>query len=865
MNYQPENGTWAANINQIETTDPVLGGPGGVDNQPLLQLANRTGYLKGIVDSLSATVGGLAPINSPVFTGTPQVPLAAPSDNSAAAASTAFVQRAENGVTTVNTTGGTTTLTADQAALPNFVITGTLTSNATINIPAARVGLMRVLNSTSGAYSVTFKTSTGAGRVLRQGVSRLVYGNGTDVVDGEQSTGTLFVESSLGLSGPATLDNAVFLGAKLASGTSTPLFGLTAANDLIVGSTATTHGNTLFQNNGNTLAQLSAAGLFGVGAAPSYKVHAFTAAANTEIRATTGTAGDAVLTVEAQSAGIGAIALRRATGRLAFSVGGTDQMTLTSAATLAIGGVSHVAALNVSGDIYAAHTGGALLRLADQYGEVRVLSVPDSSLTTSHMDLQAGGATAMRLHANGHLSVGTTTDTGAQLVVSSSVQAASFVGVAGTAIVAAGDGNVTLTMAQTIGSGTSAYARMGTLSAHGLGLMAGGADVARFDASGNFLIGNNAAAWSSTGRVALEVNGASDALIGLKIGGTPKGYLYHDGSTLQLMAQVGYLNFGAGGASGRMTVDVNGAVVAAGTLKALGSSLTLGSLGTNAVIGVNGTNDAYLRGTTISFQNVAASQNLATIDASGNFTALGQVATSGGLFMTGGALNLSASAAATSFDFNASGKAVNFNFRNGAGTALMTIDTGGSVTVGASLFVPNANISAQALFVTGNAGGAEGVQIRNNGGYLSFVNSAGTQRTGYLQGNSGSDVRLISETSTARIGTPAGQISVNSSGVAFTPDGIEIGYKGMPVTTVWANGQCTAITAGFTIPTEAAGNMHGLCNDGSTGLPLTAGSGLQMFKSGSATAVSTLTLQPRGMASVWYRNNNQVYVSGAVQ
>lgn len=47
-----ETAEWSEGIYQLETTDPVVGGPDGIDNKPLKQLANRTLYLKGIVDSL---------------------------------------------------------------------------------------------------------------------------------------------------------------------------------------------------------------------------------------------------------------------------------------------------------------------------------------------------------------------------------------------------------------------------------------------------------------------------------------------------------------------------------------------------------------------------------------------------------------------------------------------------------------------------------------------------------------------------------------------------------------------------------------------------------------------------------------------
>ncbi|QZA82813.1 hypothetical protein [Deefgea piscis] len=47
-----ETGQWESGIYQWETSDPVEGGPSGIDNVPTRQLANRTAYLKKHVDEL---------------------------------------------------------------------------------------------------------------------------------------------------------------------------------------------------------------------------------------------------------------------------------------------------------------------------------------------------------------------------------------------------------------------------------------------------------------------------------------------------------------------------------------------------------------------------------------------------------------------------------------------------------------------------------------------------------------------------------------------------------------------------------------------------------------------------------------------
>lgn len=53
----PETATWEPGIYQLETTDPVLGGPNGPANTQAKQLANRTAFLKQQIDQALAGIG----------------------------------------------------------------------------------------------------------------------------------------------------------------------------------------------------------------------------------------------------------------------------------------------------------------------------------------------------------------------------------------------------------------------------------------------------------------------------------------------------------------------------------------------------------------------------------------------------------------------------------------------------------------------------------------------------------------------------------------------------------------------------------------------------------------------------------------
>lgn len=104
----PEQSVWTEGIYQLETSDPVMGGPDGIDNQQAKELANRTRFLKDTLESnkreedlhksASNPHIGSAPLNSPTFTGIPKAPTAASGTNTTQIATTAFVTQAIAGL-----------------------------------------------------------------------------------------------------------------------------------------------------------------------------------------------------------------------------------------------------------------------------------------------------------------------------------------------------------------------------------------------------------------------------------------------------------------------------------------------------------------------------------------------------------------------------------------------------------------------------------------------------------------------------------------------------------------------------------------------------------------------------------------------
>lgn len=89
-----EQQQWEEDIYLIEKQDKVLGGELGVINIQAKQLANRTKYLKGKVDTINQDRTGYAPKASPAFTGVPTAPTAALGTNNTQIATTEFVKTA---------------------------------------------------------------------------------------------------------------------------------------------------------------------------------------------------------------------------------------------------------------------------------------------------------------------------------------------------------------------------------------------------------------------------------------------------------------------------------------------------------------------------------------------------------------------------------------------------------------------------------------------------------------------------------------------------------------------------------------------------------------------------------------------------
>lgn len=91
--------------------------------------------------------------------------------------------------------GGTDVALSNAESLYGIItLTGTITANINATIPDGRERMFYVYNNTSGSYTVTFKTVSGTGVVIPQGIKELVYSDGTNVAlidNGDVPVGTI--------------------------------------------------------------------------------------------------------------------------------------------------------------------------------------------------------------------------------------------------------------------------------------------------------------------------------------------------------------------------------------------------------------------------------------------------------------------------------------------------------------------------------------------------------------------------------------------------------------------------------------------------------------------------------------------------
>jgi hypothetical protein len=161
----------------------------------------------------------------------------------------------------------------------------------------------------------------------------------------------------------------------------------------------------------------------------------------------------------------------------------------------------------------------------------------------------------MTLDASGNLMVGTTTANGKISLYSTSNVTMSIDGTGrykGYELYASGALKAYFNIDST-SSITAINSTYGTLT-----FGTGDTERARIDSSGNFLVGGTSAFSSDTGRGNISINGASTSILALGVAASQAGYLFHDGTNMNLFNDKnGYLRFATNGTE-RARIDSSG-------------------------------------------------------------------------------------------------------------------------------------------------------------------------------------------------------------------------------------------------------------------------------------------------------------------
>lgn len=127
---------------------------------------------------------------------------------------------------------GDTTLSDYEYRNRILVLTGVLTGNRNVIVPATEGLPWIVHNNTSGAFTITVKTSGGTGVTITQGTHALVYSDGTNIVRASPDTGSSGIDLSpyVKHDGTVAFTGDQSMGGNQLTSVGTPAAGTDAAN-----------------------------------------------------------------------------------------------------------------------------------------------------------------------------------------------------------------------------------------------------------------------------------------------------------------------------------------------------------------------------------------------------------------------------------------------------------------------------------------------------------------------------------------------------------------------------------------------------------------------------------------------------------
>lgn len=150
------------------------------------------------------------------------------------------ISQAIAGTTSINVGGTDYTLTNGDGSTPNearhMFITAIGSPGAARNVICPATSKLYVFtNSTSGGFAMTLKTSAGSGIAVPAGQSRLLYCNGTDVVEAVNGFGSISLTTALAATSGGTGQSSFAVGDLLYASSTTAISKLTVgATDAVL-------------------------------------------------------------------------------------------------------------------------------------------------------------------------------------------------------------------------------------------------------------------------------------------------------------------------------------------------------------------------------------------------------------------------------------------------------------------------------------------------------------------------------------------------------------------------------------------------------------------------------------------------------
>lgn len=207
MGQITENSTFDPTVYQWETTDSVTGGPDGIAVLPIKNLTNRTRYLSDRLAALQQQVALLAPINSPVFTGSPQAPTPALSAKSNEVATAGLARAFASGLIQISMTS-TYQLSTIEAGNASIILVGSPQGPGLLLLPTNAIGRWTIFNSTTVPVTVRLSQGGQSVTIAANGYGQTIIANANDCFRAHNDYTDANLQGSPSTQAPALDDNS---------------------------------------------------------------------------------------------------------------------------------------------------------------------------------------------------------------------------------------------------------------------------------------------------------------------------------------------------------------------------------------------------------------------------------------------------------------------------------------------------------------------------------------------------------------------------------------------------------------------------------------------------------------------------------